>query len=825
MCIERRDLVSTKNKDQSENKQVTTYDYTQNQKVLEAQKEYEIGVDVKRNVPGSERYNKNSSESDAYVSSINKYRNVDGEIKSKNIDMSELYERSARGGAATSVFSQEFGASQDDLAQLMDTRDIFSSRGIKYKIADITGNTANTVSHYVYSTSSSGTDFGTGMHQVADIVSPATFVITDGILMSANKTLQKNLTGRLNQLASEYGVFGNDSTYIGNAELGLTKKELDMLQKELIKKLSDSGLKGVSGNTSGEILYNQINRFLKENEALLLNSEKGAAMMLKEVGRIKMLNDKIVSKRRMFRGNIRMRLFRFMQQDAAGQGFVLTYTMYKRGFQTLKYGLRSLAFTSRALANARKLAMRASAKAAAMAAQTRLAQKMAATDTGKKVVSGVKTGKKKVRNAYSNTKRRVNNGRIGKIRNTVKDRYEKMRAFTRDPFKLKQRRNRVFNRLRKTRAGKFLGRVFSPYRWIREMLARLLSGMMAALSALVSVLLSIFAVFMGLVIIVVVAISIFMAVVSFFDLSSSDETVIKNGLLYIKELSEEQNEELQRMSANYANVRIAYESVKNEEAYNDPDNLPDRPVIETTNSAEIMSMAQVYFDFDLESVEEDKLKDYIKKLYNASHLITVTEHQRTYTDANGNERTVTDADIAFKTYYFDELFNCRLSNSGGVGIVAGNLITDKVWNYLRTAGVDPVQTAGIMGNMYAESGFDPEAVEHGSGIGLGLCQWSYGRREALENFASSQGKSPGDLEVQLDYFMTEYNSGSFNSYYTGLDNYAMFMSASTPEDAAYYFMWGWERPSVEAGESSLLKRQTAAKTYYDSYIDRPLVTE
>ena len=51
MCIERRDLVSTKNKDQSENKQVTSYDYTQNQKVLEAQKEYEIGVDVKRNVP------------------------------------------------------------------------------------------------------------------------------------------------------------------------------------------------------------------------------------------------------------------------------------------------------------------------------------------------------------------------------------------------------------------------------------------------------------------------------------------------------------------------------------------------------------------------------------------------------------------------------------------------------------------------------------------------------------------------------------------------------------------------------------------------------
>ena len=37
------------------------------------------------------------------------------------------------------------------------------------------------------------------------------------------------------------------------------------------------------------------------------------------------------------------------------------------------------------------------------------------------------------------------------------------------------------------------------------------------------------------------------------------------------------------------------------------------------------------------------------------------------------------------------------------------------------------------------------------------------------------------------------------------------MQAQDPETATYYFMWGWERPSKAAGNSSLVKRQTAAE--------------
>ena len=37
-------------------------------------------------------------------------------------------------------------------------------------------------------------------------------------------------------------------------------------------------------------------------------------------------------------------------------------------------------------------------------------------------------------------------------------------------------------------------------------------------------------------------------------------------------------------------------------------------------------------------------------------------------------------------------------------------------------------------------------------------------------------------------------------------------------------MWGWERPGVGEALASLNKRQTAARTYYDSYVNREIIT-
>ncbi|MGL4546504.1 phage tail tip lysozyme [Eubacterium aggregans] len=86
--------------------------------------------------------------------------------------------------------------------------------------------------------------------------------------------------------------------------------------------------------------------------------------------------------------------------------------------------------------------------------------------------------------------------------------------------------------------------------------------------------------------------------------------------------------------------------------------------------------------------------------------------------------------------------------------IGGGTNEEIIWNYLKSQGLSDVCVAGIMGNIEAESGYDPTAVE-GNGIGHGLCQWSFGRWENLSNFAASEGKDWSDINLQLDYFWSE----------------------------------------------------------------------
>jgi hypothetical protein len=65
------------------------------------------------------------------------------------------------------------------------------------------------------------------------------------------------------------------------------------------------------------------------------------------------------------------------------------------------------------------------------------------------------------------------------------------------------------------------------------------------------------------------------------------------------------------------------------------------------------------------------------------------------------------------------------------------------------------QIAAIMGNMYAESGFNAD-IEESNGIGYGLAQWSFGRRTTLEAFATSQGVAVSNAKMQVEFLNKEY---------------------------------------------------------------------
>jgi len=57
-----------------------------------------------------------------------------------------------------------------------------------------------------------------------------------------------------------------------------------------------------------------------------------------------------------------------------------------------------------------------------------------------------------------------------------------------------------------------------------------------------------------------------------------------------------------------------------------------------------------------------------------------------------------------------------------------------VYDFLYDKALPHKSIVSIMGNITAESAWNPASIEAGNGIGLGLCQWSYGRRTQLEAY-------------------------------------------------------------------------------------------
>ncbi len=159
------------------------------------------------------------------------------------------------------------------------------------------------------------------------------------------------------------------------------------------------------------------------------------------------------------------------------------------------------------------------------------------------------------------------------------------------------------------------------------------------------------------------------------------------------------------------------------------------------------------------------------------------------------------------------------AGAGGSGIYGGS-IQEKVWFAVINAGYSKEAAAGVLGNIEAESGFNAGIVEGGSGIGFGLCQWSYGRREQLEAYAASKGKDPSDENTQIEFLIGEITpGGGANGYatyqlmYYGGYGPSDWENAISPEDAAVAFCWSFERPGVPRMDI----RTLAARKYYDMF--------
>lgn len=107
----------------------------------------------------------------------------------------------------------------------------------------------------------------------------------------------------------------------------------------------------------------------------------------------------------------------------------------------------------------------------------------------------------------------------------------------------------------------------------------------------------------------------------------------------------------------------------------------------------------------------------------------------------------------------DDSKSSNNTNSGGSNAINGDKKQNakQIWDFLKGKGLTNVQIAAIMGNIEAESEYNPSAVNSQSGA-KGICQWLGDRADKLDALAAQQNKNWSDLSVQLDYLWQEIST-------------------------------------------------------------------
>ena len=177
-------------------------------------------------------------------------------------------------------------------------------------------------------------------------------------------------------------------------------------------------------------------------------------------------------------------------------------------------------------------------------------------------------------------------------------------------------------------------------------------------------------------------------------------------------------------------------------------------------------------------------------------------------------------------------------------MLTGKTNEEKIWNYLTAAGLNACGAAGLMGNLYAESGLIPAnlqntyekklgytdaaytaAVDSGAydnfakdSAGYGLAQWTYHtRKAALLAFAKAAGKSVGDLETQLAFLVKELRESFKLVHY-------VLVTATDVKTASNVVLLQFEKP---ADQSAAAKERRAGygQIYYNRYAKGDTMTE
>jgi len=172
-------------------------------------------------------------------------------------------------------------------------------------------------------------------------------------------------------------------------------------------------------------------------------------------------------------------------------------------------------------------------------------------------------------------------------------------------------------------------------------------------------------------------------------------------------------------------------------------------------------------------------------------------------------------------YYVNEE-GCRPTSSA-VTSVNSNVTEEYVFWTLVSKGLTMEQAAGVVGNMWAESGVNPKRVQNtrtpegdrdtpppGS-IGYGLVQWTPGTKILPD--AQTANKSPGDLEFQVNLLWDQLEG---RSRIPELSAGNHLKQQTTVAAAAESFMLKFERPRDQSS-TKIAERARLAERVFQNF--------
>lgn len=582
---------------------------------------------------------------------------------SKEMDAQKEWEQKMRERPDHGEKAQEQGTSFD-IDELGEKRDALQEKAIndamQYTMVNFARYQTNSITKilssqkrviqngkdFLWRTSGGQTSTGRGIKETEENVMPfiqmavdttkrtlATFIAGN---MHMDKDFQKACEILKAQLGEEKTLFSVDTSR------AMTTDDFKKLQKGLQKYLKDKNI-GIF-SSKPKVLEFEINRAIKSGR-LTIEEGQAAKVLNRRLGEIRGLSGKSNLFHLLRFG--RRKLHKYGRQESTLNAMFMTGALLRHTKNVIQNILTIAQNVKFLVKNAAKLVSLAAAKASIKLSKTKLAKKVK-----EKLPDSVK--KKHAERQKKKRERREKKARRKKRRREYKDFIDKVIDKVPHPARF------VKNKIQHAKAsvisfltrGKYnplrlLGKAFNAANRIKNMI-------IMAVSLVV------------LVYFIILIILLFLTSVGAkYSVESNSDKINEFCLKKIETLYKEQQKSLASYNENgaYRHVKIKKVDKKSNSMYND-----DLGFTETTNTAEMMAMAQVYFDFDLDDASEEDIGAYLSGLYSGSHTMDIKEKDHYTNDKDGKKvLDYTDAEITVTTYYFDDLFDCVLGSSGMYG--------------------------------------------------------------------------------------------------------------------------------------------------------------